>query len=289
MADLTAPPKGRHSQTPEARTIAAHPFDAAIQLDTVDDTTRRGRTHPAWAGMVGPFGGITAATLVSAIETHPDRIGDPLALTVNFAAPITDGDYAISLHAARTNRTNQHWTLELSQDSAIKTTATALFGTRRDTWGDTETRPPTAPSPEQITPSNGPRDFVIWGRLYDMRFAEGDFPGPDAQPNPCGTTTLWMRDTAQRRVDYPSLAAMSDIFYPRVFLRHGRFVPAGTISATTYFLADQHQLDALGGDYVLGTAHANRFSSGYFDQSAQLWTRDGALLATSHQIVYFKG
>ena len=97
MPDLTAPPKGRHPQTAEESIIAAHPFDAAIQLDTVDDTTRRGRTHPAWAGMVGPFGGITAATLVRAIETHPDRIGEPLALTVNFAAPITDGDFDISL------------------------------------------------------------------------------------------------------------------------------------------------------------------------------------------------
>ena len=58
---------------------------------------------------------------------------------------------------------------------------------------------------------------------------------------------------------------------------------------TTYFLADQRQLDTLGGDFVLATAHANRFSGGYFDQSAQLWTRDGALLATTHQVVYFKG
>ena len=122
-----------------------------------------------------------------------------------------------------------------------------------------------------------------------MRFAEGDFPGPETQPSPSGTTTMWMRDNAQRRVDYPALATLCDIFYPRVFLRHGGFIPAGTISATTYFHADEQQLDTLGGDYVLGIAHANRFSSGYFDQSAQLWTRDGALLATSHQIVYFKG
>jgi hypothetical protein len=58
---------------------------------------------------------------------------------------------------------------------------------------------------------------------------------------------------------------------------------------TTYFHADQEQLDALGSDYVLGTARTNQFSGGYFDQSAQLWTRGRALLATSHQIVYFKG
>ncbi|MGD1111116.1 MAG: acyl-CoA thioesterase domain-containing protein, partial [Mycobacterium sp.] len=59
-----------------------HPFDHAIELDTIDANTRRGRTHPEWANMVGPFGGITAAALIHAIETHPDRIGEPLALTV---------------------------------------------------------------------------------------------------------------------------------------------------------------------------------------------------------------
>ncbi|CQD15250.1 hypothetical protein BN1232_03258 [Mycobacterium lentiflavum] len=34
--------------------------------------------------------------------------------------------------------------------------------------------------------------------------------------------------------------------------------------------------------------HADRFTHGYSDQSAQVWSRGGALLATTHQIVYFK-
>ena len=59
--------------------------------------------------MVGPFGGITAAVLLRAIESHPDRLGEPVALTVNFAAPIVDGEFEISRRAPRTNRTNQHW------------------------------------------------------------------------------------------------------------------------------------------------------------------------------------
>lgn len=238
--------------------------------------------------MVGPFGGITTAALVHAIETHPDRIGEPLAVTVNFAGPIADGDFDISLRAARTNRTNQHWILELSQDGELKSTATALFGVRRDGWGDTEARPPSAAPPEQIT-ADGYVGPVAWTRLYDMRVVQGPFPGEGATPTSSSTSTLWIRDREQRRVDYPALATLCDVFYPRVFARHGGYVPSGTISLTSYFHADQRQLDALGGDYVLGTAHANRFARGYFDQSAQLWTRDGALLATSHQIVYFKG
>lgn len=266
-----------------------HPLDLAIQLKAMEGNVMRGHTHPAWDSMVGPFGGITVATMLHAVEMHPHRAGGPLALTVNFAALIADGNFDIELRAARTNRTNQHWILELTQDGDVKTTATALFGLRRDTWVDTEARPPSVPMPEQISPDRAVGDFVGWGRLFDLRFAEGPFPGAGAQPSLSATTNVWIRDSAQRSVDFPALAAMCDVFCPRAFMRFGGPIPAGTISLTTYFHADQRELDAIGGDYVLGTAHANRFSNGYFDQTAQLWSRGGVLLATSHQIVYFKG
>ena len=81
---------------------------------------------------------------------------------------------------------------------------------------------------------------------------------------------------------------MSDIFYPRVFLRQGAASPAGTISLTTYFHADGQDLAKVDGDFVLGHARANRFSHGFFDQSAQIWSGAGELLATTHQLVYFK-
>ncbi|OBI24209.1 acyl-CoA thioesterase II, partial [Mycobacterium sp. E2238] len=179
-----------------------HPFDDAIRLETVDTHTRRGRTHPEWANMVGPFGGITAAMILHAIESHPDRIGEPLALTVNYAAPIADGDFDVSLRTARTNRSNQHWIAELSQDGDVKTTATALFAIRRDSWADTESRPPSAPDPERL-PATDP-GLVRWTTLYDMRFAEGPMPGKGGQPSPSSTTTVWVRDAARRPVDYPA-------------------------------------------------------------------------------------
>ncbi len=66
-------------------------------------------------------------------------------------------------------------------------------------------------------------------------------------------------------------------------------LPAGTISFTVYFHADTETLAAQGTGHVLARARAQQFSAGHFDQSAQIWATDGALLATSHQIVYFKG
>jgi acyl-CoA thioesterase len=265
----------------------AHPFDRAIHLDALGPDTIRGRTQPEWANMVGPFGGITAAIMLHAVESHPDRIGDPLALTVNFAGPVADGEFDISARAARTNRSNQHWILELSQGGEVKTTATAVSGVHRDTWADTETRPPSTAAPEAITPG-GLLDDIAWAKRYDMRFADGALPTAE-EPSSSSTTTLWVRDTDGRPVDFPALAALCDVFYPRVFLRRGGFIPSSTVSLTTYFHADPQQLDSLGSDFVLASAHANRFSRGYFDQSAPVWSRDGQLLASTHQIVYFKG
>jgi acyl-CoA thioesterase len=262
-----------------------HPFDEAIALTRLDDGRLRGSTHPAWANMVGPFGGITAAACLHAVASETDCVGTPLALTVNFAAPVADGDYDLSVKPVRINRTNQHWTVELLQGGDVKTTASAIFATRRDSWSDAEAQPPHAPPPEDV-PVAEESDFVTWLRNYEMRFVEGAL-SLDGDVHEQSTSTLWLRPVPVRPLDHAGLAAMCDVFFPRVFLRRGP-VPAGTISLTTYFHATPAELADVAEGYLLGSARANRFSGGYSDQSATMWSRDGTLLATSHQIVYFK-
>ncbi len=260
-------------------------LDNGIALERIGDGVLRGRTVPEWANMVGPFGGITAAVLLRAIELQPDVHGLPVALTANYLAPIVDGAFDVTARAVRTNRTNQHWYLELGQDGEVKTTATAVFGIRRDTWDDTELVRPAAPAPEELpTGSAGP----TWMSNYDMRYVAGGIPGAADGESASSETLLWLRDNPPRPWDFASLAAACDVFYPRVFRRLGRWMPAGTVSITVYFHAGAETLAAQGSDFVLARAQAQRFSAGHFDQSAQLWASDGALLATSHQIVYFK-
>ena len=65
-------------------------------------------------------------------------------------------------------------------------------------------------------------------------------------------------------------------------------VPAGTVSMTIYFHAGSAQLAETGTGYLLGQARAQEFRNGFFDQTAQLWNEAGHMLATTHQIVYFK-
>jgi acyl-CoA thioesterase len=67
-------------------------------------------------------------------------------------------------------------------------------------------------------------------------------------------------------------------------------VPFGTVSMTSYFHTDSIQLKQCGGadQYLLGQAQAQAYRNGFFDQTAQVWSESGILLASSHQIVYYK-
>lgn len=265
-----------------------HAFDRATALEPLPDGSFRGHTSPAYANMVGPFGGTTAACMLNAAWLHPARIGEPVALTVNFAAAPADGEFSVSARPARTNRSTQHWLIELSQAGEVMTTASAVFALRRETWSMPEAGPPEVPAADTLA-----RSTLVgrppWTHHYDMRFAIGGMPEAfDSQEQPDSITRVWVRDEPPRPLDFISLAALCDSFFPRVFLRRRQLAPIGTVSLTTYFHADAALLRAQGEQPVLGTARALNFRNGYFDQSAEVWGAQRQLLASSHQVVYYR-
>lgn len=269
--------------------MSPHSFDVAIALAPQGDGVWQGHTSPAYANMIGPFGGATAAQALNAVLQHPQRLGEPVAFTVNFAAALADGPFFVHATPARTNRSTQHWTVEIRQGGEVMLTATAFTAVRRETWSSSsETAMPQAPRLADLPPPDR-RGRVEWINRYDMRFIEGGFPAVwDGGDHPESRTRLWVRDEPARPLDFASLTAMSDIFFPRIWLRRATFVPIGTVSMTVYFHAGSEQLAASGTGHLLGQARAQNFFNGYFDQTAQLWNERGDLLVTTQQVVYYK-
>ena len=261
-------------------------FDQAIALHPLDQGRYAGSTHIAWLNMVGPFGGITAALLLQAVLLHPKRLGNPVALTVNFCAGVAEGAFEIIAKPARTNRSTQHWTIELTQGGAVVITATAVTAVRRGTFSSNESPMPTVKPATDLQRAEAAR--LPWTQRYDMRSITGHLPTVWDGIESDTLTQVWVRDVQQRHIDFASLTALADSFFPRVFLRRRTFVPIGTVSMTVYFHADAAELAALGSGFVLGQASAQCFFNGFFDQTAQLWSDAGQLLATTHQVVYFK-
>ena len=269
-----------------------HPFDAALHLASTQVGEYTGQTSPAYWNMVGPFGGITAATVLAAVMRHPQRLGVPLSLTVNFAGALSEGPYQLLAQPVRTNRSTQHLTVTLLQPDeqgqpVVTTTATVVTATRRETWSLSDMPMPAVPAPAAVPPMQ--LDAIsVWFQRYEFRPIQGGLPQRWDGGGDSSLTQLWMRDAPARALDLCALAAMADVFYPRVWLRRAVKVPAGTVSITTYFHAGDAELAATGRGYVLGQARAQEFRNGFFDQSAQLWNEAGVLLCTSHQLVYFK-
>jgi len=271
-----------------AMSTPVHPLDAATQLEPLGSGQYHGHTSPNYANMVGPFGGVIAATLLNATLLHSGRQGDPIALTVNYAGPLADGEFAVEASPVRTNRSTQHWQLVMKQDEQVAATASAVYASRRATWSALETRFPDVPAAQKLQAEPNV-ERAPWTRSYEMRFVEGALRLSSAERQAGDSrSTLWIRDAPPRPLDFVSLVAICDAFFPRLFVRRPVWAPVGTVSFTTYFHADAPLLAAVGEAPVLGTARAQQFRNGYFDQAAEVWSEGGALLATSHQIVYYR-
>ncbi|MBS0530057.1 MAG: thioesterase family protein, partial [Proteobacteria bacterium] len=72
--------------------IPEHVFDVATRV-VPGDSRWLGHTSDDYWAFVGPFGGVTAATMLRAIMGHVERAGDPLAVTINYCAPIARGPF----------------------------------------------------------------------------------------------------------------------------------------------------------------------------------------------------
>ena len=266
----------------------SHPFDIATRL-TGEAGNYRGCTTEQYANMVGPFGGVIAATLLKAALDHPERQGEPLSLTINYAAPIADGNFDIKATPVRTNRSTQHWIIELFQHDRTMITGTVIFAIRRKTWSSTEARFPSVPPPNKCENIAGKRPLA-WLKNYDIRMAKGAsyISEIEMDENSVSESIQWMRDEPRRPIDFLSLTAISDVFFPRIFLRRKYTVPIGTVSLTIYFHVDSEGLREHGDKEVLGHARGLQFYNGFFDQTAEMWTPEGRLLATTSQIVYYK-
>ena len=269
----------------------SHPLDRATQLaGHAGDAVRRGHTSTDYWNFIGPFGGTSAATALRAVVEHPKRLGDPVAATVNFCAPIAEGGFDVQARIVRTNRSSQHWSVEIVQGAGDPVlTASVVTAVRRDSWRHQPALPPALPDVATLAPFDA-NASLAWVGQYEMRFVEGGTILRDAIPEPPASarSVLWIRDARPRTLDAVSLMAMSDAFFGRIFQVQGRVPPFGTISMTTHFHASAEELAAHGTGWLAGLADARVFHRGFCDQTVELWGRAGRLLATSTQMAYFR-
>ena len=241
------------------------------------------RAHPEREANTGMFGGWTAAVLMKASLLHGEADGTPVALTVNFIARIDPGA-DISVRAARLGggKSLKTWRAEISnQAGSLCATASLVTASRRESDRFLEGAMPTAPAPETIAMAQPPGRF---GETIDMRPILG-FP-PFNRPD---TLSLaYVREMSGRAMDWIQLAYVADATPPRVFLISEGPRPSSTITLSVYFYATEAELSSVGTDFLLSEVAGVRAESSTCGLTMRLWSRAGALLATSEQLAWFR-
>lgn len=266
-----------------------HPFDVACALVPAGPSRYRGQAPAAYWNMAGPFGGTTAAVLLHAARLEQADAAEPVALTVNYCAALVPGEFHIGVRPVRSGKSVRHVSLELVQGNTIAASASVVFALRRDTWAHQPVSMPDAPPPEAVRPMDtGGR--LPWLQRYEFRFVRGalQLPAqPHAEPQPAHSL-LWVADVPPRPLDALSLTALCDVFFVRAYQVRGAVVPAGTVTMTVHFHASAADLATQGSRPVLGVADAQVFARNFGDQTAQIWSSNGRLLATTTQLAWFK-
>ncbi len=230
----------------------------------------------------GMFGGWTAAALLKSVLADPRIEGEASALNVNYVSRIRPGSdltlRALSLGGGRSVKT---WRAEIFDEGGAAPLAIAhvVLTTKRESTTFTEFTRPDAPDPETLAMAHPPAKF---GQSVDMRAWRLPFGNDNSH------YANWIRERSGHPADHVLLAYLSDAYPPRIMGTSPGPRGSSTLTLSAYFFATAAELAALGGDFILNESIATRAEGSTIGSQLRMWSRGGALLATSEQLCWFK-
>ncbi len=259
-------------------------FDESLALTPAGPGRWAGIASPRYEAVIGVFGGWTVALLLKAVLVEPEASGSPVSITVNFIAALPPGaEIVIDVTQLGATRSLAHWRcdLRLAGADAVVATAIVIMASRRDSDSRTEPKMPDVPPPEELQGY-----FPPFAKNPPM---ESRSPMPPPPFNKPDTRTLsWERDASGRAIDVLTLALLSDLGAPRVYLVSPGPRPSATLTLSVTFLAGPQELATCGDDFILADMIATRIEQSTVGSRKDMWSRAGTLLATSEQLCWFR-
>lgn len=264
--------------------MAAGELERALGLSELGDGLWGARADPGYEAANGMLGGWTAAVALRAVAESAGGDAKPSALTISFVGQAEPGsEVHIRTRRVGGGRSVNHWQSEVTAPGAAEVLAHAsvLLTERRDSDGRVDVEMPDAPDPDACEVFHPPGPF---GERTIIRTIDG-FP-------PFGRTDTrslgWVRELSGRPVDQFQLAYLSDVRPPRSFFWSEGPRVSATLTLSVYFHATEPELAEVGDDYVLSEAFGTRGAASTSEEHVRLWSRHGALLATSVQLAWYR-
>jgi acyl-CoA thioesterase len=259
-------------------------LDASLALEPDGEGAWRALADPTREANTGMFGGWTAALLANAALKDPRASGSLSAITVNYINRVPPGS-ALTLRSQPLGggKSMTHWRCELFVDGAEGVAAVAhiVLANRRESDRFTEYKMPEAAAPDTFPVFNPPGPFGATVNIYTA-FGANPFNQPTTR------SVSWLREAGGKLMDELLLVYMSDVGWPRSWALGASPRPSSTTTLSVYIHATPSEIAACGDDYILSDFVGTRIEHSTVGSRANLWSRAGALLATTEQLCWFR-
>jgi acyl-CoA thioesterase len=256
----------------------------SLTLSRRDDGAFTAIADPAFEANTGLFGGWTAALLLRAVLDAPGAEGSLSALTVSYINRVSPGA-ALILKPQRLGggKSMAHWRCDLflEDDDTLAASAHIVLTHRKPGDARNWLPMPECPGPEEIPVFNPPSAF---GARFDIHHVVG----VDPFATPSAGSLAWERTTTPGQMDYVRLAMLADLGWPRAWALGDAPRASSTLTLSLYLTATPEELAMVGEDYILAEMVATRAEHSTIGSRKTMWSRTGALLATSEQLCWFR-
>lgn len=239
--------------------------------------------NPSFCVFSGAFGGWTTAHAMTAALPLMQAEQVPVALTVDFTKGVGPGEVRSLARVVSQSKSTLFAEVHTTQGETLCAKVSAIFSRRRTTDHVALLPAPSAPAPETVAESRFKHPIATWIDQYEMRFVVGR----PLQRTPQMRSLMWMRPRPAVAWSWPVLAGFADANFPRIFFYYDTVTPIATVTMSVHFHCTQNQLEALGEDFLLVDASAAIATAGFYDQTVRIWSRAGALVASSTQMAVF--
>ncbi len=263
-------------------------FLAATTPELVSPGRYRARFTQPWYQGKGAYGGVVAGVALRALEHHVGAAERPVrSLTAHFCAPAVEGEAEVLTRIERAGRLVTHATARVENAAGVVCVASATFGAARGgTMEYFELTRPEVPSPHEVPVVPDDVPMPTFCRFFEYRFCLGGAPYSGGQ---VAETGGWIRPREPLPLDAPLCVGLMDAYPPSVLTRVDGFQAAATVDFRMDFF---HALPRPGlreDAHILRTGRSRQAAEGYAEDSQQLWTEGGELLAQCHQLFALLG
>ena len=243
---------------------------------------------PEWRNPGGGlWGGYAIGLCVRVLEAEPAAVGEPLSLTLTYAAGLPSGPLDIRTRCIRQGGSVGIWEVELCAGGSDEVSVHGMVSMtkRPNTTPFAFARMPAAPDPETLPiPPGFPGASEHYGAsAFERRTLEG-FP---PTPGESSYSLAWVR-SRRGPMDKALLGMVTDNSAPRAMYALGPMIRTTTLSLTVYLHGTVEDLAEVGNDFILVECEGRVGGGGASDERSSYWRRDGKLLATSEQLAWYR-